>query len=98
MAITEIPEYAHLSDADIEALAAELDEIRCDIEDSLGTKDREYIRRAVAFQRCFEIAARLIAGTKTRSGWMLGTPRWPRPNASRTWNSPTTSSMVSGIG
>jgi NADPH-dependent stearoyl-CoA 9-desaturase len=74
MAITEIPEYAHLNDADIESLAAELETIRCDIEDSLGTKDREYIRRAVAFQRCFEIAARLIVGTsKTRSGWMLGT-------------------------
>jgi fatty acid desaturase len=74
MAITEIPEYAHLNDADIEALAVELETIRCDIEDSLGTKDREYIRRAVAFQRCFEIAARLIIGmSKTRSGWMLGT-------------------------
>jgi fatty acid desaturase len=74
MAITDVPEYAHLSDADVEMLAAELDTIRCDIEDSLGTKDREYIRRAVAFQRCFEIAARLIIGvSKTRSGWMLGT-------------------------
>jgi NADPH-dependent stearoyl-CoA 9-desaturase len=74
MAITEIPEYAHLNQADIDALAAELDTIRCDIEDSLGTKDREYIRRAVAFQRCFEIAARLTVGvSKTRSGWMLGT-------------------------
>ncbi len=74
MAITEIPEYAHLNHADIEALAAELETIRHDIEDSLGTKDREYIRRAVAFQRCFEIAARLIVGTSTtRSGWMLGT-------------------------
>ena len=62
MAITEIPEYAHLNDADIEALAAELDTIRRDIEDSLGTKDREYIRRAVAFQRCLEIAARLTIG------------------------------------
>ena len=39
-----------------------------------ATKDREYIRRAVAFQRCFEIAARLIVGVSTtRSGWMLGT-------------------------
>jgi fatty acid desaturase len=74
MAITEIPEYAHLTDADIEALAAELETIRCDIEDSLGTKDREYIRRTVAFQRCFEIAARLTIGlSKTRSGLMFGT-------------------------
>ena len=74
MAITEISEYAHLSDADIEALAVELDTIRRDIEDSLGVKDRAHIRRAIAVQRCLEIAARLIIGvSKTRSGWMLGT-------------------------
>ena len=74
MAITEVSEYAHLSDADIEALAVELDTIRRDIEDSLGVKDRAHIRRAIAIQRCLEIAARLIIGlSKTRSGWMLGT-------------------------
>ena len=74
MAITEISEYAHLSDADIEALAVELDTIRRDIEDSLGVKDRAHIRRAIAIQRCLEIAARLTIGvSKTRSGWMLGT-------------------------
>jgi NADPH-dependent stearoyl-CoA 9-desaturase len=74
MAITEVPEYAHLSDADVEALAAALDVIRCDIEDSRGTKDREYIRRAIAFQRCLEVAARLtIVASKTKFGWALGT-------------------------
>src|ERR1700735_5423437 len=74
MAITEISEYAHLSDADIEALAVELDTIRRDIEGSLGVKDRAHIRRSIAIQRCLEIAARLIIGmSKTRSGWMLGT-------------------------
>jgi fatty acid desaturase len=74
MAITEIPEYAHLSDADVEALAAELDAIRRDIEESLGAKDRQYILRAIAIQRCIEIAARLVVGmSTTRSGWMLGT-------------------------
>ena len=52
MAITEVPEYAHLNDADVEALADELDVIRCDVEVSLGAKDREYIRRAIGFQRC----------------------------------------------
>src|SRR5271154_2840961 len=74
MAITEVSEYAHLSDADIEALAVELDTIRGDIENSLGVKDRAHIRRAIAIQRCLEIAARLTIGvSKTRSGWMLGT-------------------------
>jgi NADPH-dependent stearoyl-CoA 9-desaturase len=74
VAITEVPEYAHLSDADVEALAAELDEIRCDIEVSRGAKDRAYIMRAIGFQRCLEIAARLIiAKSKGRLGWVVGT-------------------------
>jgi fatty acid desaturase len=74
VAITEVPEYAHLSDADVEALAAELDEIRCDIEVSRGAKDRAYIIRAIGFQRCLEIAARLtIAKSKGKFGWAVGT-------------------------
>jgi hypothetical protein len=36
MAIAEVAEYAHLSGVDIEALAAELEAIRVDIEDSRG--------------------------------------------------------------
>ena len=74
MAITEVPEYAHLSDADLEELAAALEAIRCDIEASLGAKDRAYITRAIAFQRCLEIAARLaIAASKGKFGWAVGT-------------------------
>ena len=74
MAITEVPEYAHLSDADITALAAELDTIRGDIEASRGTKDRDYIRRVIAFQRALEILARLtILASKTKVGWATGT-------------------------
>src|SRR3984957_4217095 len=74
MAITEVPEYAHRSDADVEELAAALEAIRHDIEASRGAKDRAYIVRAIAFQRCLEIAARLaIAGTKGKCGWAVGT-------------------------
>ncbi len=74
MAITEVPEYAHLSDADLEELAAALEAIRRDIEASLGAKDRAYIMRAIAFQRCLEIAARLvIAASKGKFGWAVGT-------------------------
>jgi len=74
MAIAEVSQYAHLSDADIEALATELDTIRRDIEDSRGEKDREHIRRAIAIQRCLEIAARLTIGlSNTTAGWVLGT-------------------------
>jgi fatty acid desaturase len=74
MAITEVPEYAHLSDADLDAFAAELEAIRRDIEVSRGAKDRAYITRAIGFQRCLEIAARLaIAKSKGKFGWAVGT-------------------------
>jgi fatty acid desaturase len=74
MAITDVAEYAHLSEADIEALAAELDAIRVDIEDSRGAKDRAYISRTIAFQRYLEIAARLVIfGARGKVGWAVGT-------------------------
>ena len=58
-AIVDVAEYAHLSDGDLEALGCELEAIRRDIEDSRGEKDRAYIQRAIAFQRCLDVAARL---------------------------------------
>ncbi|MGO9929591.1 MAG: fatty acid desaturase family protein [Mycobacterium sp.] len=73
MAITEVPEYAHLSEADLEGLAAALEAIRRDIEAARGASDRAYIMRAIAFQRCLEIAARLaIARSKGKLGWAVG--------------------------
>lgn len=74
MAITDVPQYAHLSAADLTALTAELDAIRSDTESSRGAKDRAYLMRAIAFQRCLDIVARLIiAATKGRIGWAVGT-------------------------
>ncbi|HEY2503839.1 MAG TPA: fatty acid desaturase [Mycobacterium sp.] len=74
MAITDVAEYAHLCDADLEALGVELDAIRRDIEDWRGEKDSAYIRRTIAFQRFLDIAARLvIAGTRGKVGWAFGT-------------------------
>ncbi|ULE34071.1 fatty acid desaturase family protein [Mycobacterium sp. IDR2000157661] len=74
MAIADIAAYAHLGEADIEALGYELDGIRRDIEESLGTGDAAYIQRTIRFQRMLEVAARLlIAGTRSRPGWLVGT-------------------------
>ena len=74
MAIADIGAYAHLSDADIENLGRELDAIRSDIEESLGERDAAYIRRTIKFQRTLDVAARLIiACTRSRAGWLLGT-------------------------
>ena len=74
MAITDVAEYAHLSVTDLEALGVELEAIRRDIEGSRGEKDRAYIRRTIAIQRCLDIAARLlIAGNRSKVGWVFGT-------------------------
>ncbi|WP_343710693.1 fatty acid desaturase [Mycobacterium sp.] len=74
MAITDVAEYAHLSDADVESLAVALEAIRGDIEASRGAKDRAYILRVIAFHRSLEIVARLIIlGSKSRIGWAVGT-------------------------
>lgn len=74
MAITDIAHYAHLSETDIETLGAELDIIRRDTEDSLGTSDATYIRRTIAFQRALEVGARLlITASRSRTGWLTGT-------------------------
>ncbi|MEE4021656.1 fatty acid desaturase [Gordonia sp. PKS22-38] len=73
MAITDIPEYAHLTDADLEALGAELDAIRADIEADRGERDARYIRNTIRFQRGMELAGRtLIAGSTKRSLWWAG--------------------------
>ena len=74
MAIADVAKYAHLSAADVEALALELDAIRLDIEESRGANDRAYIQGTIAFQRCLDLAARIAIGaSRTRTGWVLGT-------------------------
>jgi linoleoyl-CoA desaturase len=74
MAITDVPAFAHLTDADIENLAVELDAIRQDIEDSRGERDARYIRRTIAAQRALEVVGRLmLAAGSRRSAWWAGT-------------------------
>jgi fatty acid desaturase len=74
MAITDVPAFAHLTDADIDNLAVELDAIRLDIEDSLGARDARYIRHTIAAQRALDIAGRLIlAGSSKRFARWAGT-------------------------
>ncbi len=73
MAITDIDVFAHLTDADIENLAIELDAIRRDIEDSRGDRDARYIHRTIAAQRALEVAGRVIlAASSRRSAWWAG--------------------------
>jgi fatty acid desaturase len=74
LAIADIAAYAHLSEADIEALGHDLDAIRSDIEESLGESDAAYIQRTIRFQRSLDVVARLLIGcSRSRAGWVLGT-------------------------
>ncbi|WP_331436145.1 fatty acid desaturase [Gordonia sp. w5E2] len=74
MAITDINEYAHLTDADVEALGAELDALRREIEADRGERDVRYLRRSILAQRALEVAGRLaLFGSHRRSLWLLGT-------------------------
>ncbi|MBB1052918.1 acyl-CoA desaturase [Dietzia sp. B44] len=74
MAITDIPEFAHLSEADIEALGEELEQIRQDIIGSLGERDATYIRNTIRFQRALEVGSRalLMVGSRNRTAWAIG--------------------------
>ncbi|WP_029109173.1 acyl-CoA desaturase [Mycobacterium sp. URHD0025] len=59
MAIADIKQYAHLTAEDVEALAAELDAIRAEIEESRGQRDALYIRRAIQLQRGLAAGGRI---------------------------------------
>ncbi|MFT3661387.1 MAG: fatty acid desaturase [Gordonia sp. (in: high G+C Gram-positive bacteria)] len=73
MAIKDIPEYAHLTDQDVEEIAAKLDQIRADIEADRGERDARYLRNTVRFQRGMELTGRaLIFGSQRRSLWWAG--------------------------
>ncbi|AUH68231.1 MULTISPECIES: fatty acid desaturase family protein [Gordonia] len=73
MAISDIPEYAHLTDADVEELGAKLDQIRADIEADRGERDARYIRNTIAFQRTLEAAGRALTfGARNRALWWAG--------------------------
>ncbi|WP_067534875.1 fatty acid desaturase family protein [Nocardia crassostreae] len=58
MAISDVKEYAHLTPEDVEAIGAELDAIRREIESSRGEADARYIRRVIRLQRALEISGR----------------------------------------
>ncbi|MFF0491781.1 fatty acid desaturase family protein [Nocardia sp. NPDC004068] len=60
MAISDVKEYAHLTPEDVEAIGAELDSIRREIEVSRGERDARYIRNVIRLQRGLEIGGRAV--------------------------------------
>src|SRR3954452_11660180 len=74
MAITDAKEFAHLTEADVEALGREFDAIRRDIEEARGEKDAAYIRRLIYIQRRLVVGARvLLFASAFPPAWALGT-------------------------
>jgi fatty acid desaturase len=73
MAISDITEFAHLAEADVEALGEEFDQIRRDVEASRGESDAEYIRSIIRTQRRLNIAGRVaLFGSPIPPLWVAG--------------------------
>ena len=74
MAITDINEYTHLTESDVEALGAELDALRREIESDRGVRDATYLRRTIRAQRVLEVTGRIaLLGSRNRFFWWSGT-------------------------
>ena len=69
MAITDVKEYTHLTDEEVEQLGRELDAIRTEIEESRGAADAAYINRLIKIQRGLAAAGRvaLLVGALRRA-------------------------------
>ena len=64
----------HLTVEDVEAIGAELQELRDEVMSSLGDADARYIRRVIATQRGLEFAGRgLLLGALFPPAFVLGT-------------------------
>ncbi len=67
MAISDVKEYAHLTEEEVDQLGRELDAIRAEIEESRGASDAAYINRLIKIQRALAAAGRvtLMVGTQS---------------------------------
>ncbi|HLN78198.1 MAG TPA: acyl-CoA desaturase [Nocardioidaceae bacterium] len=73
MAISDVKEYTHLSEEEVEALGREFDQIRADIEASRGAADAAYINRMITIQRTLAAAGRVtLFASKYPPAWVAG--------------------------
>ena len=74
MAISDVKEYTHLSDEQVEELGRELDELRARIEESRGAADAAYINRMITIQRSLAAAGRItLFASKWKPAFFAGT-------------------------
>jgi NADPH-dependent stearoyl-CoA 9-desaturase len=73
MAISDVKEYAHLSEEEVEQLGRELDAIRAEIEEARGDSDAAYINRIIKIQRGLAAAGRIVLFASNRKpAWAAG--------------------------
>ncbi|MGN6252302.1 MAG: fatty acid desaturase family protein [Marmoricola sp.] len=74
MAISDVKEYTHLSEEEVEQLGRELDAIRAEIEESRGDDDAAYINRLITIQRRLAAAGRVtLFASSFPPAWVAGT-------------------------
>ena len=69
--VADHPVYAHLSPGDVEAIGAELDDLRARTFAQRGEADRRYILRVLRLQQAFELTGRLAMFGVVFSWWAL---------------------------
>jgi NADPH-dependent stearoyl-CoA 9-desaturase len=73
MAISDVKEYTHLSEEQVEQLGAELDAIREEVEESRGADDAAYINRMITIQRRLAAAGRVtLFASKYKPAFFAG--------------------------
>src|ERR1700759_2372339 len=73
MAVSDVKEYAHLTEAQVEELGRKFDAIRKEIEADLGERDAAYIRRMITLQRRLAAAARVtLFASALPPAWIAG--------------------------
>src|SRR6476646_5742644 len=74
MAVTDIKQFAHLTEADVEAIGRELDQLRRDIEESRGEADAAYVKKAIKVQRGLAAGGRAaLFASAFPPAWVAGT-------------------------
>ncbi|QZY29781.1 fatty acid desaturase family protein [Nocardioides coralli] len=67
MAISDVKEYTHLTEEEVEQIGRELDAIRAEIEESRGAADAAYINRLITVQRGLAAAGRVALFASNRT-------------------------------
>ena len=73
MAISDVKEYTHLTEEEVEQLGRELDAIRAEVEESRGASDAAYINRMIKIQRGLAAAGRVtLLFSNKKPAWAAG--------------------------